>query len=484
MTDAPDTSGSAGGWGADAVARFAPRRSFGLKLLLVCALAVLMSIPALFVFAINMDRSSRADEAINDVSQARGGRQQLVGPFLVVPYDREVVDNIPSNDSTGQPVRRVRVISSPLILYAASGAADVSVQTDVLRRGIHDVPVFDTVADFSARFDLTEAVTAAPPDALIRWSEARIYLGMSDLRGVTDAATVTINGDEMELSPASIRGGGVWSAGHAASSVPTVVGEYRNLSVMATPTQALDPSTPNLNVTSQIAFTGAGRLALAAFAQDTTVSMSSDWPSPSFGGGFLPDEREWGEGGFTASWRVPLLARGAPRAGGAIQLDPLLDADLGVEFLNESQPYTFVNRALKYSPMFVGLVFLTYFLFEATGGRRAHPAQYILVGLAQMVFYLLLIGVSEHLGFNAAFVIATSATVSLLALYSMAVFQTKRVGAQAFGVFATLYAMIFVLMRMQDYALLVGSIVCFLAIALTMWMTRDLNWYGGDDACA
>ncbi|RYY92350.1 MAG: cell envelope integrity protein CreD, partial [Alphaproteobacteria bacterium] len=150
----------------------------------------------------------------------------------------------------------------------------------------------------------------------------------------------------------------------------------------------------------------------------------------------------------------------------------------GASLLNEASPYQSVERALKYAPMFIGLVFLTYFLFEVTIGKRAHPAQYILVGLAQVIFYMLLLAISEVLGFNTGFAIAAFATVAALSLYAGSVFASRVAMLKALGAFSVLYALIYVLLRQEDYALLVGSIASFLAIAGTMFMTRNLDWYG------
>ena len=224
--------------------------------------------------------------------------------------------------------------------------------------------------------------------------------------------------------------------------------------------------------------TGAQRMGFAAFAQNSEISLNGDWAAPSFEGGFLPTDRDVTDEGFSAVWKVPYLARGVEASGVDLQLYNLVNSNMGLSLLDEASPYQSVMRALKYAPMFVGLVFLAYFLFETTSSVRAHPAQYVLVGLAQAVFYLLLLGVSEHAGFTLGFIMAATATVMALSLYAGAVFGGREAQLNAFIVFTSLYVLIYVLMRMQDYALLVGSIASFAAIAFTMWKTRDLDWYG------
>ena len=153
-----------------------------------------------------------------------------------------------------------------------------------------------------------------------------------------------------------------------------------------------------------------------------------------------------------------------------------------MSFVEPADPYQSVARSLKYALMFVGLVFLAFFLFETAQGRRVHPAQYVLIGLAQIVFYLLLLSIAERLGFDAAFLIAAGATVGLISAYAGWVFESRRQGLVALAAFSLLYALIYVLMRLEDLALLVGALASFAAIAAVMYFTRRIDWYGSSQA--
>jgi inner membrane protein len=181
---------------------------------------------------------------------------------------------------------------------------------------------------------------------------------------------------------------------------------------------------------------------------------------------------------------VPFIARGLSdnADSSALSLDSLGGKDLGVSFVPANNPYKNVQRALKYAVMFVGLVFLTFFVFESLSGRRVHAAQYLLVGLAQMVFYLLLLSLAEYAGFDWAFLAAAGATVLLIGLYAGAAFRSGAMGAQALGIFAGVYGLIYLLLRLEDFALLAGSIASFLGLAGAMYLTRNLDWYGGKPA--
>ena len=166
----------------------------------------------------------------------------------------------------------------------------------------------------------------------------------------------------------------------------------------------------------------------------------------------------------------------APRASDA--LSRLGATELAVSFVEPANPYQSVSRSLKYAPLFIGLVFLAYFLFETTTGRRVHPAQYILVGSVQVIFYMLLLSIAEHTGFDIAFALAAAATVGLISAYAGWAFESRKQGLRALVAFTFLYGLIYVLMRLEDYALLVGAFSAFAALAAVMYFTRKVDWYG------
>jgi inner membrane protein len=222
------------------------------------------------------------------------------------------------------------------------------------------------------------------------------------------------------------------------------------------------------------------------WGKSTTFDIKGDWDDPSFDGAFLPvrktgvgETRKAGDpGGFTAGWSVPYVARGIPGEGGTDLLGRLGHTSLGVTFVEKTNPYQSVGRSLKYAPMFIGLVFLAYFMFETTQHRRVHPAQYVLIGLAQLIFYMLLLSIAERIGFDAGFLVAAGATVALISAYAGWVFESRKQGFIALAAFTTLYALIYVLMRLEDWALLVGAVASFAAIAAVMYFTRRIDWYG------
>jgi inner membrane protein len=230
--------------------------------------------------------------------------------------------------------------------------------------------------------------------------------------------------------------------------------------------------------TAALRFSGAQRIALLAYGKTTHLAVQGDWRNPSFDGGFLPVNRAVTPSGFTADWSVPFIARGV-RAEGAIDSINGLDAtSLGISFIEVADPYQSVTRSLKYILLFIGLIFLSYFIFEVITKKRVHPAQYVLVGVAQIIFYLLLLSLAERIGFDFGFLIAGAATVILLSSNAGWIFAGRVHTVRALVVFTLLYALIYMLLRLEDNALLVGAIASFLAIASAMYLTRSIDWYG------
>lgn len=457
-----------------------PRRSAGLKLLLVCGLALVMSIAALFVFALLMDRSSRAQQVADEVGGLMGGPQTFLGPVIAVPYTRSVVEAAPTN--AGAPVPR----TSPTLdagvwhIFPTRGQVQAATESEVRSRSLFKVPVYTADLTYSASFDLANAGAELPRGAVLDWSRAEIVLGASDARGAKSDIGLTLGGQTVALTPSSVEPAAALTLPDTRDVAPRGGDSLRLFGTRLPEALRADGT---FDVSGRATFSGAQRIAVLAFAGTTTAVIRGDWPHPSYNGGFLPVRQDAADG-FSATWTVPFVARGVPVEGDRDTLGRLGATSLGVTFVEPANPYQSVSRSLKYAPLFIGLVFLAYFLFETTTGRRVHPAQYILVGMAQVIFYMLLLSIAEHIGFDAAFALAAAATVGLISAYAGWTFDSRAQGVRALVAFTFLYGLIYVLMRLEDYALLVGALSSFAAIAAVMYFTRKVDWYGiaGNDS--
>jgi len=437
-------------------------RSMGVKLIVVCGLALLMTIPALFVVELVGERTQRAEEVTDEISGLVGGQQTFLGPTLVIPY------RVPLQTVSGATVVSSEPDHGVYVVFPAQAEAAVKSHTEERHRSLFKVPVFQADLNFNATFDLTSVPSAAPANAVLDWNRAEIVVGVSDARGALADATLSMNGKTATLVPAE--------------NVENIsVGDYPDQRHKLTffGVKAPEAVQPNaqFKVTSTLRFSGAQRIAVLAYGKTTHLRMDGDWPNPSFDGGFLPVNRTISRQGFSAEWLVPFIARGVRAEGRSNTIAGLIDKALGVSFVELADPYQSVNRSLKYVLLFLGLLFLSYFVFEVTTGKRVHPAQYIMVGFAQIIFYLLLLSFAERIGFDWGFLIAGAATVILLSANAGWIFSSRVQGFRALACFSLLYALIYLLLRLEDNALLVGAVASFLAVAAVMFFTRKIDWY-------
>jgi inner membrane protein len=434
----------------------AKSRSMGVKLIVVCMLALLMVIPSLFVDNLVNERTSREADVVREISAHVGGQQTFLGPTLAVPY------SIAPQTKDGAIERGVYLV------FPAQASATVKTKTEERKRSLFKVPVFDADMRFDATFDLSGVPAAAPQGAVLDWNRAEIVVGVSDARGAKADATLTAEGKTSTLAPAAATPNITWGEENSA---------HTRLMLFGAKVDGVAKPDAKFSVSSTLKFSGAQRIAVLAYGKTTHMTAQGDWASPGFDGGFLPVNRDVSASGFSAEWTVPFIARGVRAEGRADTMAGLEATALGVSFIEVADPYQSVSRALKYVLLFVGLLFLSYFVFEVTTGKRVHPAQYVLVGVAQTIFYLLLLSLAERVGFDVGFLVAGGATVALLSANAGWIFASRLQAARALVVFSLLYGLIYMLLTLEDNALLVGAIASFLAVAAAMYFTRGIDWY-------
>ena len=468
-----------------------PRRSLGLKLIIVCALVLLMAIPAMFISYIAFERSDRADEVTREVSARYGGPQYISGPFLIAPYVSRNGDASVSEIGT-------------YAVFAETGEARFEdITTSIRQRSLFKVPTYDAKGTMTGRFAAIDNNfdTGA---AQVEWEKAKIVVALSDVRGLNEDVTavfaggITRNFEPENMEKFSEIGAHVDAVAAVKARamrgalapdgrmLRAPIGRYAGFNAhqpqtyLSVPVGDMITKGKGFDVTVELAVSGAKVFGLTPFAKSTAVSLSSDWPDPGFSGGFAPRDRTISEAGFSASWSVPYLRRGIRAHGKAHTLKALTSPDrlMSAQLVSGLSPYQTINRALKYSVLFIGLVFLAYFLFEVIVGVRVHPAQYVLIGLTQCIFYLLLLAFSERIGFPAAFLLAAGSTIAVTAGYAGAVFGGRSYTVRAGLVFGIVYGLLYSLMRLQDFALMIGALTSFIAVALTMYLTRETDWYG------
>jgi inner membrane protein len=423
----------------------------------------MLLIPLLMVVGLVSEREGRSREVVADIARTWGGTQQLSGPFLVVPYMVRLETK--EGDKVVQQLQERRAIFLPEAL-SISGKG----KSDVLHRSIFDVNVYTASLAIDGRFAAPDIGDVDPNAVSVRWRDAAFVLALSDVAGLKEAATLTVNGGEtLAFAPSPGVPGAYISGMHAKlSDAPSVI-------------EGESPAKP-FSFHADLVFSGSSSLMFSPAARETEIALASDWPHPSFAGAFLPVDRTVKEDGFSAKWRVPHLARSVPTAwtlsdGGLERLSPHL---FGVTFYQPVDFYDLVGRAVKYGVLFLAMGFMGVFVLELVSDKRVHAVQYLFVGIAMVFFYVLLLSLSEHLGFAWAYVIASAATGGMLAIYVAKALGSRRSGIIMAALFGVLYGFLYLILTLEDYALLAGALLGFAALTAVMFTTLRVDWSGLD----
>ncbi len=429
------------------------RTSLFVKLLSIGFIVLLLLIPGAMIQSLISERQFRQEEVISEISESWGGAQMIKGPVLSIPYTEWTEEK---DGKRSYAVRLMHLLPQEL---AITGDA----QHELRKRGIFDAVLYRSDLQLNGKFNAIAFQELNVSPEQIKWNEARLSVGISSMTGIKNVIELDWNGSKLRMEP------GTAAPGLLASgvSVNVEVSEAQQSYAFTIPLE--------LNGTAALYFEPVGRV--------TTAALKSSWPSPSFSGKMLPDKREISAGGFSAEWKVLDLNRNYPQQwkGEAFNFE---DSGFGVRLIRPVDEYLKNDRAAKYAILVIGLTFLIYFFFETLRKFHIHPFQYLLVGLALTVFYLLLLSLSEQTGFNIAYGIAAAATIGLISYYSAWVLRIKRLAIQLTLLLCAIYGFIFVVLQLEDYALLAGSIGIFIALAAVMYYSRKVDWYnlGGGDA--
>jgi inner membrane protein len=436
----------------------------GFKFFLICGLILILTIPLLLVWSLIEERERRADSVRAEVAQEWGGAQAIDGPMLVVPYTIRRVTT--QGDKRVEELIERRAVFLPETLSVAGRAV-----TKVLHRAIYDVAVYSTTLDFEGKFSSPDMSEVAAEVDSVRWRDAILVLGVGDVSGLKATAEATIDGTtRLPFEPST----GI--PDERLTGVHVRLAGASGLFSDATPAAKLNGFAFKFALT----LNGSSELTFAPVARETTVSISSDWPDPSFAGAFLPSDRSIEKTGFSARWQVPHLARSVPQAWSLSDqsLQRLSPYRFGVRFIVPVDFYQVVARAAKYGLMMLATAFMAVFVLELRSPHRVHPVQYMFVGLALVFFYVLLLSFAEQTGFLPAYLGATGATAGLISLYVGFVQKSAAKALLLALVLGLLYALLYMILQMEDYALLAGAVVGFLMLAAVMFATLRVDWSG------
>ena len=447
------------------------RRSFGtaLKLGAIAGLTLLLLVPLRMIGSVLDERQERRQEALTNITSTWGEAQLVGGPVLIVPYKyRSKAWKEQQVNGRLERVESVETCTAQACFLPERLQVGGQLAAEELHRGIYQAVVYRgdltlTGAFAKPSFDEWKVV---PEDVL--WDEAVVTLAITDLRGAKDALVLTLDGETYPLTP-----------GSKLAEFPS--GVHARVKKLA-------HDKDELAFELKLALNGSGALRFIPVGRQTRVQLTSPWRDPKFTGAFLPSQRSVTATGFTADWEVSYYGRPYPQQWSTQETaspfnSRAVTASLfGVELLTPVDGYRHIERAIKYGVLFIALVFTAFFLFEMLARVRVHPFQYTLIGAALCLFYLVVLALSEVTSFGLAYLAGAAASTGLIVAYSARVLGGYRRSLLIGGELAAIYGCLYVILQLQDYALLFGTAGLFLALAIVMFVTRKIDWYARDEA--
>ncbi len=423
-------------------------RSVTLKLITISVLTLLLLIPQSYTSSLIQQRQNSQVEAEMEVSEKWSKPQTVIGPYLSVPYVAEQVISVDKIMTVEHEIRMAYFFPDQLLING-------EIEGIPLNRGVFDIVVYQSKLLFEGEFHASGMEKLGIDPESINWEKLKMHLSLSDLRGIGDNPVVILNGQEAVAEP--------------------YYDNTNNLSGLQVEIPAeLFSTTLAFQCTLQMK--GSRNLQFVPLGKTTEVQLQGDWKDPSFQGNFLPADRKISKSGFTCLWKIlhfnrPFAQQYADR------LPNVQHTAFGVSLLMPVDQYQKSMRSSKYAILIIVLSFLSLFMMELIYKNKLHPFQYVLVGLALVLYYTLLVGFSEFIGFNYAYLVSSLATVILLGLYAISFIAKIRNVIIFTSLLSFFYILIFIIIKQQESAMLIGSIGLFVALAATMFVSRKIKWY-------
>ncbi len=423
---------------------------YSVKMVIVSFLAILLLVPSFFIESIIAERISLSEQVKNELYSQWGDKQVVAGPVLNIPFSYfEQKEN-----SQGMIERHGIAHCLPETLKTTG-----TLNPETRSRGIYKVVVYESQLKLEGTFVQPDLSQLDIPDAQFKWDAAYFTIGVSDMRGIKNMPELVLNNQKYKVEP------GVADTDLFVSGITIKTGD----------TNLQQP----LNFSIDLVLNGSADLSVEALGKSSEVLLKSNWVDPAFSGGFLPTKREINKDGFTAEWQVTHLNRNFPQQWVDRKYNTH-EAKLGVELLIPIDHYQKAMRSVKYAILFIALNFIIFIFIEIQSKKRIHPFQYALVAFALLIFYVLLTSISEQLGFNPAYFISAIAVTALISWYAYPILQDKKLVVWVTLLQTGLYIFLFVILQLQDFALLVGSIGLFIILAIIMRASQKIQWYSED----
>lgn len=426
-------------------------KTLGFKILIICVIALLLLIPTNLIRGIISDRQRYQSDAIESIIEPIGGEFRLNAFTLCVPYLYNV------QDSDGNISQRKDYV----IIMPNEYDVSVNAKMNILNRGIFKAPIYGADIKISGKFDAYKLSEKIQYLHSILWNEAVIIISTANKQNFKSMPVITVNDATLKES----------------ERVMPNIDMFRNNGFTFQITEEMVAS--GFDFMADISIQGGSSINIAPMAGNNKITITSDWKDPSFTGNWLPTERNVDNNGFTATWQIPSFNTPFDST---FYIDRSQDGTswIRTSFLLLNDNYQKTYRSIKYAILFIFAPFFALFLCEMLTRKRIHVIQYALIGLANVIFYLLLLSISEHLNFNISYFVSMIMVVALTSMYVGSITRTLKLSFIIAGVEFVIYIFLFGILQLTDYALLVGTIGLFVALALAMYFTRNINAYMKD----
>ncbi len=433
-----------------------PKNRIIIKSIVIFILILFLIIPTLMINGLVSERKNRQWEAFNEVSSKWAFNQTVTGPVVSIPYLELFRD---TSGKVFKYRKHIHILPDEL-------SVNGRLFPEKRYRSIFEVIVYNSKISLSGSFSNLSALLPGIPKENMLFNEAFVSLGISDLRGIEEQVNIKWNKENYSFNS------GLLTNDIMSSGITAMV-----------PVATTDSVPDKVNFNVDIQLKGSEMIQFTPVGKETRVTINSNWNNPSFDGAFLPDQRVVADTGFTAYWKVLHLNRNYPQKWQNDQYN-LTESNFGIKLIVPADNYLKTDRTIKYALLFIALTFLIYFFLELLNNISVHPFQYVLIGFALCMFYVLLLSISEHITFNLAYLIATVLTIGLIYWYSRSILKENKLSALVGGTLTILYSFIFVIIQMEDYALLIGSLGLFIILVMVMYYSKKIDWnnLGGQPA--
>lgn len=422
------------------------KTSVTTKVLFILFMTLLLMIPNFMIKDLIRERSGRKIGIEREVARSYGKEQKVMVPILRIPYVKTIVA-----DDGAISYSRGNMNYSP-----SSSSINGEVATSTRKRSIYEIVVYNTQLDMEQSFDISNFDVQQYPNYKLDYTQAHFIYGISDANGLYEDSDILINGKAIKMK-------GLYPASN-------------NMNWVESMPFSLDPLKP-FQVSYSLKLKGTKSLSFEPIGDNYKVKLNSPWQAPSFVGAKLPTKYDITDEGFESTWSVNKFAHDHPHH--ALYDSAMLTANnsFGVNLILPVDEYGKNSRTAKYALLIISLTFGIFFFFEILYKKLIHPIQYLLVGFALTVFFLLLLSITEHLGFNLSYLISSIATVGLIVSYASYILENRKSTVILLGLLTGLFSYIFIILQMEDFALLAGAVALFVVLASVMHISRGINWY-------